>query len=140
MNRIAMQTMMDLQEVWRHLVQFEYLSVPYKNMVPDMQNIMVMGSKSFEKVRDIYPGRVVVKYECYGHCQKRVGNRLRNLRKKTKGPGGKNKTNVADVVSAKNNPKKVLKAKSIFTNRLIDKLHNYFGIALRSNVGNVRDM
>ena len=30
--------------------------------------------KSFEKVRDNYPGRVVVKYECFGHYQKRVGN------------------------------------------------------------------
>ena len=37
-------------------------------------------SKSFEKVKNIYPGQKVIKYECIGHYQKRVGNRLRKLR------------------------------------------------------------
>ena len=48
-------------------------------------------SKSFEKVEHIYPGVVVKKMECIGHYQKRVGNRLRKLRARTKGLGGKNK-------------------------------------------------
>ena len=47
-----------------------------------------VDSKSFEKVRDIYQGR------CIGHYQKMVGNRLRNLRKKTKGIGGNNKKQI----------------------------------------------
>ena len=82
-----------------------------------------------------------MKYECIGHYQKRVGNRLRNLRKKTKGLGGKNKkSKVVDVVSSQKHPKKVMKAKSRLTNSLIDKLQNYFGIALRSNVRNIKDM
>ena len=48
-------------------------------------------SKSFEKFKHIYPGEVVKKMECIGHYQKRVGNRLRKLRARTKGLGGKNK-------------------------------------------------
>ena len=34
-------------------------------------------SKSFQKVKDIYESVEVTKFECIGHYQKRVGNRLR---------------------------------------------------------------
>ena len=34
-------------------------------------------SSSFQQVENIYYHTKVVKYECIGHCQKRVGNRLR---------------------------------------------------------------
>ena len=47
-------------------------------------------SKAFEKVENIYPSSVVVKYECIERYQKRVGNRLRKMRNNTKGLGGKN--------------------------------------------------
>ena len=50
--------------------------------------------------------------------QKRVGNRLRDLRKKQKSVGGKGK----------------------LTLHTIDKLQNYFGIAVRSNTGNLKAM
>ena len=49
-------------------------------------------SKSFQKVENIYPGITVKKYECLGHYQKRVGNRLRKLRSKVKGLGEKTKS------------------------------------------------
>ncbi len=42
-------------------------------------------SKGYEKVKETYPGVSVVKYECIGHVQKRVGNRLRKLNEKGKG-------------------------------------------------------
>ena len=38
-------------------------------------------SKSFASVENIYEGAVVKKFECIGHYQKRVGNRLRKLKK-----------------------------------------------------------
>ena len=41
-------------------------------------------SKGFEKVKNIYPDEPVTKYECVGHVQKRVGNRLRKLKKMSK--------------------------------------------------------
>ena len=56
----------------------------------------------------------VVKFECVGHHQKRVGTLLRKL-KKDKGLGE-------------------------LTAPLIDKLQNYFGIALRSNLSSVDQM
>ncbi|GFY34159.1 uncharacterized protein TNCV_2504621 [Trichonephila clavipes] len=46
-------------------------------------------SKAFNNVKDIYGYDSVVKYECIGHVQKRVGSRLRKLKKSTKGLGGK---------------------------------------------------
>ena len=48
----------------------------------------------------------IIKYECIGHYQKRVGNRLRKLRKELK-LGGKNR----------------------LTNQKNDTLQNYFGNA-----------
>ncbi|GFU24794.1 uncharacterized protein TNCV_794141 [Trichonephila clavipes] len=38
-------------------------------------------SKAFNNVKDIYGYDSVVKYECIGHVQKRVGSRLRKLKK-----------------------------------------------------------
>ena len=82
--------------------------------------------------------------ECIGHYQKRVGSRLRKLRARTKGLGGKNKVK---NVHNDDNPGvlgkvrvKKKKAKSRLTDSVIDKLQNYFGIALRSKVGNVKEM
>ncbi|GFW68025.1 uncharacterized protein TNCV_1617861 [Trichonephila clavipes] len=75
-------------------------------------------SKAFNNVKDIYGYDSVVKYECIGYVQKRVGSRLRKLKKSTKGLGGKGK----------------------LTDKFIDTLQNYFGIAIRSNVGNLSNM
>ena len=82
----------------------------------------------------IYQGTIVQKFECISHYQKRVGNRLRKLRIRTKGLSGKNKK-----VQTKDKGKgKVTKAKSRLI--VIGKLQNYFGIALRSNVGDLQKM
>lgn len=75
-------------------------------------------SKAFNTVKDIYGENSVNKLECIGHIQKRVGTRLRKLKKTTKGLSGKGK----------------------LTDRFIDKLQNYYGIAIRSNVGNLQSM
>lgn len=75
-------------------------------------------SKAFNAVRNIYGESSVHKLECIGHIQKRVGTHLRNLKKCTKGLGGKGK----------------------LTDRFIDKLQNYYGIAIRSNVGSLQSM
>ena len=78
------------------------------------------NSKGFSEVQDVYSkGNVkVVKKECVGHVQKRVGTALRKLKKENKGLGGKGK----------------------LTDALIDRLQNYYGIAIRSNVGNLQAM
>ena len=73
-------------------------------------------SKGFDTVKDTYgPDVPVNKAECVGHYQKRIGCRLRNLKKKTVG----------------------LKE---LTAPVIDKLQNYFGIALRANCTTVENM
>ncbi|GFX74431.1 uncharacterized protein TNCV_3213181 [Trichonephila clavipes] len=75
-------------------------------------------SKGFLQVNDKYGENSVTKLECKGHIQKRVGSRLRKLKKNTKGLGGKGK----------------------LTDKFIDKLQNYYGIAIRSNVGCLKKM
>lgn len=77
-------------------------------------------SKSFVTVKDLepYEGIDIVKKECIGHYQKRLGTGLRKLKKKNKGIGGKGK----------------------LTDVLVNKMQNYFGIALRNNTGSVEVM
>lgn len=75
-------------------------------------------SKAYPAVKDIYENKTIVKRECIGHYQKRVGCRLRKLKKNTKGLGGRGK----------------------LTDAKIDTLQNYFGIALRNNKGNLNQM
>jgi len=57
----------------------------------------------------------IVKKECVGHVQKRVGTALRKLKKQKKGLAGRGK----------------------LTDAMIDRLQNYYGIAIRSNVGDL---
>ncbi|GFU85425.1 uncharacterized protein TNCV_2387291 [Trichonephila clavipes] len=68
-------------------------------------------SKGFISVKDIYGKESVTKYECIGHVQKRVGARLRKLKSKNKNLSGKGK----------------------LTDSFIDRLQNYYGIAVRSS-------
>ncbi|GBM58378.1 hypothetical protein AVEN_230550-1 [Araneus ventricosus] len=75
-------------------------------------------SKGYDEVKDIYGTNSVVKCECIEHVQKRVGTHLRNLKNKKKKLGGKRK----------------------FTDNFINKLQNYYGIAIRANVGNLLQM
>ncbi|GBM73975.1 hypothetical protein AVEN_155327-1 [Araneus ventricosus] len=75
-------------------------------------------SKGYDAVRDIYGKDSVLKLECIGHVQKRVGTRLRKLKASNKALGGKGK----------------------LTDTFINKLQNYYGIAIRDNVGNLLQM
>ncbi|KAK3751312.1 hypothetical protein QZH41_007109 [Actinostola sp. cb2023] len=77
-------------------------------------------SKGFSAVENTYRdnGVTVIKKECVGHVQKRVGTALRKLKKEKKGMGGKGK----------------------LTDFMIDRLQNYYGIAIRTNVGNLAEM
>ncbi|GFW12671.1 uncharacterized protein TNCV_3883811 [Trichonephila clavipes] len=72
-------------------------------------------SKGFNSVKDTYEKDSVTKYEYIGHVQKRVGARLRKLKSKNKNLSGKGK----------------------LTDYFIDRLQNYYGIAVRSNVRNL---
>ena len=72
-------------------------------------------SKAYKEVENVYGEEKVTKHQCIGHYQKRVGSLLRKLKKREKGP--------RDLTEA-----------------IIDKLQNYFGIALRSNLSTVENM
>ena len=75
-------------------------------------------SKGFASVKDTYHPIPVIKRECIGHIQKRVGNNLRKLKKDVSGLGGADK----------------------LTDSMVDRLQNYYGIAIRSNVGDLQKM
>lgn len=77
-------------------------------------------SKTFKGIIDSepYEDLVVQKKECISHVQKRMGTRLRNLKKSSKNLGGKGK------LSAK----------------LIDELTIYYGLAIRRNPTSLDDM
>ena len=75
-------------------------------------------SKAYAEVENVYDGIHVEKTECVGHVQKRVGTALRKLKKENKGIDGKGK----------------------LTDAMIDKLQNYYGIAIRSNSADLEAM
>ncbi|GFV15974.1 uncharacterized protein TNCV_4240171 [Trichonephila clavipes] len=75
-------------------------------------------SKGFISAKGTYGKDSVTKYVCIGHVQKRVGARLRKLKSKNKNLSGKGK----------------------LTDSFIDRLQNYYGIAVRSNVGNLSSL
>ncbi|GFW49147.1 uncharacterized protein TNCV_3924541 [Trichonephila clavipes] len=67
-------------------------------------------SKAYESVKNMYAPHAVNKLECIGPVQKRVGSHLRKLKISLIGLGGKGK----------------------LTDNFIDKLQNYYGIAIRN--------
>ena len=99
--------------------QNEYLKDLLKNIGLRYMDYYGDGdSKSYMQVRNVYPGMEITKYECIGHVQKRVGCRLRNVVRRNKGVGGEGKLSLA----------------------IIDKLQNYYGNGIRSNIGNLAAM
>ena len=75
-------------------------------------------TKAFSAVANVYGDEdKVKKQECIGHIQKRFGSRLRKLKKNVPGLG---KLGLNDSV--------------------IDKLQNYYGMSVRSNVCNLNAM
>ncbi len=87
-------------------------------------------SKTFATITNMDPynefNKVVTKKECVGHVQKRVGSRLRTMKSKL----GRQKL--------KDN--KPFGGKGRMTFKLINKLQNYYGLAIRSNKGNLQEM
>ncbi|EFN60639.1 hypothetical protein EAG_00548, partial [Camponotus floridanus] len=77
-------------------------------------------SKTFKSIQDTKPygNFAVTKKECIGHVQKRLGTRLRNLKKEVKNLGGRGK----------------------LTGKLIDELSVYYGLAIRRNTDSVENM
>ena len=79
-------------------------------------------SKSYLEIgaNDPYSGVTVQKLECVWHFQKRVGARLRKLKSENKGKLSDGKT---------------LTGKGRLTEKVINKLQNYFGIVIRQSTG-----
>ena len=90
------------------------LGVKYANYVGDGD------SKTYSSICKAVPYEdlAVQKKECIGHVQKRMGTRLRNMKKMTKGLGGKGK----------------------LTGKMIDKLTVYYGLPIRRNAHSVQKM
>ena len=72
------------------------------------------------------PDVVIDKKECIGHVQKRMGTRLRNMRQTTKG-----------VLLS--DDKKIM-GKGRLTDKAVNTLHNYYGMAIRQNCENIYTM
>ncbi|GBM36699.1 hypothetical protein AVEN_221966-1 [Araneus ventricosus] len=86
-------------------------------------------SKAFEAIakENIYGDEFQVgRLECIGHVMKRMGSRLRRLKEKMKG----------QVLS----DSKRLSGKNRLTDSQIDKIQNYYGLAIRRNLNCVHAM
>ena len=85
-------------------------------------------TKSYQNVvaADPYPGYPIKKAECVGHVQKRVGKRLRNFK-------SNNKELMPKDYYVNKKDKKPKRFAFYLTNKYINQLQNYYGIAIRSN-------
>ncbi|CAN7938957.1 unnamed protein product [Ixodes hexagonus] len=86
-------------------------------------------SKAFLAVKSKKPygdSVEISKLECIGHVEKRMGTRLRRLKKENK---------VGKLSDGKG-----LSARGRLTDAVMDKLQTYFGLAIRRNVGNLEEM
>ena len=68
----------------------------------------------------------IMKKECVGHVQKRLGSRLRNLK--------------ASLGKRKLEDGKSIGGKGRLTNIMIDRMQNYYGLAIRQNANNLKGM
>ena len=94
-----------------------YLNVLWNYITCGMQNIMGMVTvKASAKLKMFIKLLELLKKECIGHVQKRVGTALRKLKREIPGLGER---------------------RGKLTDGTIDKLQNYYGIAIRANVGNL---
>ena len=104
---------------WKFTVVKPYFNVLSKKNKLRYLNFYGDGdSKGLASVENVYPGVKVIKQECIGNVQKRVSKYLRTLMKNVKGIEGEGR----------------------LANLLIDRLQNYYGIAIRSNVGDLEKM
>ena len=85
-------------------------------------------TKSFQHVVDSarYKNTNIQKLECVGHVQTKMGTRLRNLRTEKKG------LKMADG--------KGITGKARLTDKVMNLMQNYYGMAIRQNVDNVYAM
>eukprot|EP00112_Aurelia_sp_Birch-Aquarium-sp1_P012847 Seg2706.2 transcript_id=Seg2706.2/GoldUCD/mRNA.D3Y31 product="hypothetical protein" protein_id=Seg2706.2/GoldUCD/D3Y31 len=93
----------------------------YKTYIGDGDSsafLTVVNSKPYENLNP-------VKGECIGHVQKRVGTRLKKLKKSCKDKLGDGKT---------------LNGKGRLTEKVINTLQNAYGLVIRQNIGNLYEM
>ena len=97
----------------------------YKTFVGDGDSSCfgVVAKACAEKYGDEY---IVVKEECVGHVQKRMGSRMRNYKTKSRG--------------LKLSDGKTVGGKGRLTDKAIDKIQNFYGQCIRNYVGDLEGM
>ncbi|GFU19818.1 uncharacterized protein TNCV_4283521 [Trichonephila clavipes] len=78
------------------------------------------------KEAKVYGDTEVEKLECVGHVQKRMGTRLRNILKMSKG---------IKLSDGKN-----ISGRGRLTRKEVDSIQHYYGLAIRKNLSSVEDM
>ncbi|GFX49649.1 uncharacterized protein TNCV_4902911 [Trichonephila clavipes] len=79
------------------------------------------------KEAKVYGDTEVEKLECVGHVQKRMGTRLRNILKMSKG---------IKLSDGKN----IISGRGRLTLKEVDSIQHYYGLAIRKNLSSVEDM
>ncbi|GFS57875.1 uncharacterized protein TNCV_2909581 [Trichonephila clavipes] len=85
-------------------------------------------SKGFLTIKEakVYGDTEVEKLECVGYVQKRMGTRLRNILKMSKG---------IKLSDGKN-----ISGRGRLTLKEVDSIQHYYGLAIRKNLSSVEDM
>ncbi|GFU70796.1 uncharacterized protein TNCV_1575481 [Trichonephila clavipes] len=98
----------------------------HKRGYSSLNGVVCATSVENGKKRKVYGNTEVEKLECVGHVQKRMGTRLRNILKTSKG---------IKLSDGKN-----ISGRGRLTLKEVDSIQHYYGLAIRKNLSSVEDM
>ncbi|GFS85958.1 uncharacterized protein TNCV_1219541 [Trichonephila clavipes] len=98
----------------------------HKRGYSSLNGVVCATSVENGKKQKVYGDTEVEKLECVGHVQKRMGTRLRNILKMSKG---------IKLSDGKN-----ISGRGRLTLKEVDSIQHYYGLAIRKNLSSVEDM
>ena len=116
---------MEVLEPWSQLEHSRNHRLRYKSLISDGDSKTFSLLES-EQVYGSDPNEKVVKLDCIGHIQKRLGTALRKLK--------------AQYHGQRLSDGKSIGGAGRLTDSLINSLQNYYGSAIRQGKGNVQEM
>ena len=125
---LAAKIIVNLQDQWNLKVIYIYSKSIEKYNLRYVHYIGDGDTKSYKKVvgAKLYGDFTPQKLECVGHLQKRLGTRLRKIRNEKK----------HEILS----DGKKISGKGRLTDKIINKMQNYYGMAIRQNPGQLHEM
>ena len=132
-SHLALSIIINRPTAWRPMVQSRCGVAHYRNETCDTPYTYSASHKGIVEANPYGDETQVQKSNCTGHVQKRMGSALHRLVNKNKGevviptsPGAPKRTGIS--------------GRNGLTKKVIDQMQNYYGMAIRSHLGDMEGM